>query len=64
MATLCPTILVPEAWEERGETTIQITFRRSTGGAMGKRDQAEGDLWPKCCLSYSVIELIQQLEKR
>ena len=46
MATSCPTISIPEEWEGHGETIIRITFRRSIGGAMGKRDRAEGDLWP------------------
>jgi hypothetical protein len=46
MATLCPTISILEEWEERGEMIIRKTFRLSTGGATGKRDRAEVDLWP------------------
>jgi hypothetical protein len=23
---------------------------------MGKRDRAEGDLWPEICLAYSMVE--------
>jgi len=29
-----------------GETTILKTSRLSIGGVTGKRDRAEGDLWP------------------
>ena len=29
-----------------GETTTRKTFGLSTGGVTGKRDRAEGDLWP------------------
>ena len=36
----------PKAWEGPGETTTRKTFRLSTDGATGKRDRAEGDLWP------------------
>ena len=45
-ATSCPTTSIPAAWAERGETIILKTSRLSIGGAMGKRDRAEGDLWP------------------
>jgi hypothetical protein len=56
MATSCPTISNRGAWEEHGETTIRKTFRRSIGGATGKRDRAEGDRRPECCLSQFMIE--------
>jgi hypothetical protein len=39
-------IAILEEWEERGEMIIRKTFRLSTGGATGKRDRAEVDLWP------------------
>jgi hypothetical protein len=37
------TISIPVAWEELGGTIIPTTFRRSTGGAMEKRDPAGVD---------------------
>lgn len=58
---LCPTTSIPAEWEERGETIILKTFRQSAGGAMGKRDRAEVDLWPECCLSYSTIKQVPEV---
>ena len=59
--TSYPTISIPVAWEERGETTILRTFRRSTGGAMGKRDRAGGDLSPECCRPCSVVRKVPEV---
>ncbi len=39
-----PTTSIPAAWEGHGETIILRIFRRSTGGATGKKDRAEGDV--------------------
>jgi hypothetical protein len=36
-----------------GETIILKTSRLSTGGVTGKRDRAEGDLWP-CAIFLSL----------
>jgi len=40
MVTLCPTMSIPEEWEEPGETIIRRTFRQFTGGATGRRGRA------------------------
>jgi len=41
-----PDHIDPAAWAPPGGTTIRETFRRSTGGATGRRDRPEDDLWP------------------
>jgi hypothetical protein len=44
---IVPDHINPLAREEHGETTIRITFRRSTGGAMDRRARAEREtMWP------------------
>lgn len=35
------TIRIPKGWAERGETTIQTTFKQPTGGVTEKKDQPE-----------------------
>jgi len=45
-ATSYPITSIPAAWAPPGGTTIRETFRRSTGGATGRRDRPEDDLWP------------------
>ena len=56
-ATWYLTTFIPAVWEEHGETTILTTFRQPTGGVTGKRDRAEGDLWP-CANFLSLHERI------
>jgi hypothetical protein len=37
-----------------GETTFLKTSRLSIGGVMGKKDRAEGDLWPVHYISLTL----------
>ncbi len=42
---IVPDHISPVVWEERGGTITRRTFRQFTGGATGRRDQAECDIW-------------------
>ena len=46
----CRTISTREVWEEPGEMITRIIFRLLTGGATGKRDQAEFNVMDEDCI--------------